>query len=149
MSTSFDWRGVGGVAVGTVAGFGLLAAIGSGAVTGGLSDGGAYLSVARSAAHLLGIASSLALVYYAVRARRRFAGGAFGESATATAVGGAAFAVAFVVMELGHGYGIDVFAAVGDMQLKMAISMVLFTGTAFAFGWGFYRIAGALGGRRS
>ena len=147
MSTSFDWRRVGGVAVAAVAGFGLLAAIGTGAVAGGLSDGGVYLSAARSAAHLLGIASSLALVYYAVQARQRFAGGAFGESATYTAVGGAAFAVAFVVMELNHGFGVDVLAFVGDMQLKMAISMVLFTGTAFAFGWAFYRIAGALGGR--
>lgn len=148
MSTSLDWGRVGGVAVGTVAAFGLLAVVGTGATRSGVADAGAYLAAVRSLAHLLGIAASLALVYYAVRANRRYAGGVFGESATATAVGGAAFAVAFVVMELNHGLDIDVLAGVGDMQLKMAITMVLFTGTTFAFGWAFYRIAGALGGGR-
>lgn len=146
MSTSFDrWR-LGGLAAGVVVAFGLVGAVGTGAVAGEVSAPGAYLSAARSAAHLLGIGSSLVLVYYAVRANRRFAGGALGDSARATAVGGIAFAVAFAVVELEHGLGVDVLAGVGGMQLKMAVNMVLFTGTVFAFGWAFYRITRALAG---
>lgn len=144
MSTSLDRRRLGGVAAAVIAAFGLLGALGTGAGVGEGAGAGTYLSAARSAAHLLGIASSLVLVYYAVRANRRFAGGAFGESATATAVGAMAFAAAFVVSELNNGFGVDVLAGVGDMQMRMAINMVLFTGTVFAFGWAFYRIASAL-----
>lgn len=146
MSTSLDRRRLGGVAAGVVLAFGLIGAVGTGVVVGEVSDPGAYLSAARSAAHLLGIGSSLVLVYYAVRANRRFAGGVLGDSARATAVGALTFAAAFTVVELRHGLGVDVLAGVGDMQLKMAINMVLFTGTVFAFGWAFYRITRVLEG---
>lgn len=146
MSIGFDRRHLGRLAIGTVAALGLLGVLGTGAVAWGLPDADAYLNLARSLVHVLGAAASLLLVYYAVGARRRFAGGAIGEAATATAVGGAAFALAFGVMELNHGLGIDLLAGIGDMQLSMAIQMVLFTGTALAFGWGFARLAGALSG---
>lgn len=146
MGTSFDASRLSGLAALALTVIGVLVIIGTGAVDRGLTGASAYLDVARSVTHLLGIGSSLLLAYYAVQARRRFAGGAFGESATATAIGAGAFAAAFVVIELNHGLGIDVLAGVGDMQLQMAVSMLLFTGTAFAFGWAFARIADALGG---
>lgn len=145
MGTSFDAGRLSGLAAIALAVFGVLVIAGTGAVS-RAADATAYLDAARSATHLLGIGSSLLLAYYAVRARRRFAGGVFGRSATATGVGAGAFAVAFLVMELNHGLGVDVLAWLGDMQLEMAVSMFLFTGTALAFGWAFAEIAGALGG---
>jgi hypothetical protein len=81
-----------------------------------------------------------------VVADRRFAGGVFATSAAYTLAGASVFAVAFLVMELGHSFGIDVFAFVRDMQLAMAVTMFLFTATVFAFGRAYYRIASALGG---
>lgn len=144
MGISLDNRRLGGLAVGAVAAFALIGGAGTGASQ--MGDSGVSLDAARSATHLLGLGSSLLLAHYAVQARRRFAGGVFGESATATAVGAGAFALAFLVMELNHGLGVDLLAGLGGMQLGMAVSMFLFTGTAFAFGWAFAEIADALGG---
>lgn len=146
MATSFGRWQVGRLAAGTVVAFALLAAAGTAAVARGGADAAGALDAARSAAHVLGLAGSVLLAYYAVRARRRFAGGVFATSAAYTLAGAALFAVAFLVMELGHGLGVDVFAFVADMQLTMAITMFLFTGTVFGFGWAYYRIASALGG---
>lgn len=146
MGTSFDRRRLGGVAAGTIAVFALLGVGGTIAGSAQMVEAGAFLATARSIVHLLGIGFSLLLAYYASRARRRFAGGVFATSAGYTLVGATAFAVAFTVMELGHGLGVDVFAFVGEMQMRMAISMVLFTGTVFAFGWAYYRLAVALEG---
>ena len=146
MGTSFQRRRLGGVAAGTVALFGLIGAVGTAAVALQLSDGTSYLSAARSVAHVLGLAASLLLAYYASRARSRFSGGVFATSATYTLVGAVVFAVAFLSMELNHGFGINVLAFAGGMQTMMAIQMVLFTGTVFAFGWAYYRLARALGG---
>lgn len=146
MATSFGrWR-VGRLAAGTVVAFAVLAGAGTAAVMREGGDAAGALAAARSAAHVLGMASSVLLAYYAVRARRRFAGGVFATSAAYTFAGASLFAVAFLVMELGHGFGIDVLAFVADMQLSMAITMFLFTGTVFGFGWAYYRIASALGG---
>ena len=146
MGTSFGQRHIGGLAAGTVVAFALLATAGTAAVVREGANAAGILATARSAAHLLGIAGSVLLAYYAVRARERFAGGVFATSATYTFAGASLFAVAFLVMELGHGFGIDVFAFVGDMQLAMAVSMFLFTATVFGFGWAYYRIASTLGG---
>lgn len=146
MAGSFDRRRMSGLAAGTVVGFALLAAAGTATVILQGSDAAGALAMARSAAHVLGMAGSVLLAYYAVQARRRFAGGVFATSAAYTLAGASMFAVAFLVMELGHGFGIDVFAFVRDMQLAMAVTMFLFTGTVFAFGWAYYRIASALGG---
>lgn len=147
MGTSFDASRLSGLAALALTVLGVLVIVGTGATDRGLAEASAYLDLARSATHFLGLGSSVLLAYYAIQARRRFAGGVFAESATATAVGAVAFAIAFLVMELNHGLGVDVLAVLGDMQLQMAVSMLLFTGTAFAFGWAFARVAGALGGR--
>lgn len=148
MSTALERR-LGGLAIVALATLGVVVVVGTGAVARGLPDAGTYLSTALDVVHLLGLGASLLLAYYALGARRRFAGGALGESAGYTAVGAVAFAVAFFVMELDHGLGIDVLAGVGDPQLAMAISMFLFTGTTIAFGWAFGRFASVLGGTES
>lgn len=146
MGTSVERRRLGGLVVGAIAAFALLGVVGTAAVAWQVSGGASYLAAARSAAHLLGIAASLLLAYYAARARRRFAGGVFATSATYTLIGAVVFATAFLTMELNHGFGVDVLAFAGGMQTAMAIQMVLFTGTVFAFGWAYYRLADALGG---
>lgn len=110
-------------------------------------DASAFVTSVRSLAHLVGITASLMLVYYAYRARTKFSGGVFGESASFVMVGGSVFTVAFVVMELGHGFGLDLLSFVPGMQMKMAVNMVLFTATVFAFGWAFYLTANVLEGR--
>lgn len=92
----------------------------------------------QSVIHILGIVSSLLLGYYGYRARERYKGGALASAATYVIVGALLFALAFLVEELNHGLSINVFEPVGDMQLQMALSMFLFTGTVFAFGWAFY-----------
>lgn len=94
----------------------------------------------QSVIHMLGIAASLLLGYYGNRARERYKGGALAGAATYVIVGALLFALAFLVKELDHGLGINVFAPVGDMHLQMGLSMLLFTGTVFAFGWAFYRM---------
>lgn len=146
MGTSFDASRLSQLAAGVLTVIGALVVAGTGIGSGDVANAGAYLDAARSVTHLFGLGASILLAYYAVQARRRFTGGVFGESATATAVGAGAFAVAFLVMELNHGLGIDVLGGLATMQLEMAVSMLLFTGTVFAFGWAFARIAGALGG---
>lgn len=145
MGTSFRRERVGRLAVGTVVAFALLAAAGTAARMNG-GDAAETLAVARSAAHVLGLAGSVTLAYYAGQARRRFSGGVFATSATYTFLGASMFAGAFLVMELDHGFGIDVFAFIADMQLSMAVTMFLFTGTVFAFGWAYYRLANTLEG---
>lgn len=146
MGTSYDRQSLGRLAVGTVVAFALLGAVGTAAVAWQGSGASGLLDSARSAAHVLGLVASGMLGYYAVRARRRFAGGVFATSATYTLAGASMFAAAFLVMELGHGFGVDVLAFVPGMQLRMAVNMVLFTGTVFAFGWAYYRLAGTLEG---
>ncbi len=100
----------------------------------------------RSIADILGITFSLTVVYYAYRARKQFDVGVFGTAATYTMIGALLFALGFLQMELLNGFGIDLFAFAPGMQSKMAIRMVLFTGSVFAFGWAFYRMGKALEG---
>lgn len=146
MGTSFDASRLSQLAAGVLTVIGALVVAGTGTVSGDMTNAGAYLDAARSATHLLGLGASVLLAYYAVQARRRFTGGVFGDSAGFTALGAGMFAIAFLVMELKHGLGVDVLGGLANMQLEMAVSMLLFTGTVFTFGWAFARIAGALGG---
>lgn len=99
---------------------------------------------ARSAAHVLGFGFSLLLAYYANRAWQQFRGGVYATTASYTLAGAVVFAVAFAVVEIRHDFGVDLLTAVNGMQLKMAVSMVLFTSTVFAFGWAYFRLARAL-----
>ena len=125
---------------------GLFGAVGVAAAQGGHDHGTHFIHSIRSVTHLLGIAFSALLVFYGVKANRRFAGGVFGDAATFTIAGGVLFGLAFLQMELLHGFGIDVLWFLPDMQLTMAFRMVLFTGTVFGFGWAFYRMGNALKG---
>lgn len=135
--------------VGTLVGLGFVGTVGvASASTASQSGGGALLASMRSLAHIVGITASFSLSYYAARARSSFTGGVFGESATYVIVGAVVFGVAFVVMELDHGFGINVVSFISDMQMKMAVNMALFTITVFAFGWAFYRMASTLQGAR-
>ena len=147
METSFDASRLSGLAAFALTVLGVLVIVGTGAVDRGFAEASAYLDLARSATHLLGLGSSTLLAYYAVKARRRFAGGVFGESAVATAIGASAFAITFLVIELNHGLGVDLLGVLADPQLQMAVTMLLFTGAAFAFSWAFAQIADALEGR--
>ena len=97
----------------------------------------------RSVVHIAGIATSLVLAYYAYRARSRFRGGVFATSATYVVVGATGFALAFLNMELQHGFGIVVFDALGR-QARLAVRMGLFAVTVFAFGRAGYLIAETL-----
>lgn len=97
----------------------------------------------RSVVHVLGIATSVVLGYYAYRARTQFSGGVFAESATSTLVGAAMFALAFLHMELQHQFDVMLFAGL-DPQLRHAIRMGLFAATVFAFGRAVSLIAGTL-----
>ena len=97
----------------------------------------------RSVVHIAGIATSLVLAYYAYRARSRFRGGVFATSATYVVVGATGFALAFLNMELQHGFGIVVFDALGR-QARLAVRMGLFAVTVFAFGRAVYLIAETL-----
>lgn len=123
---------------------GIVGLVGVAAAQGGTTT--PNVDSARSVVHILGIVVSLLLVYYGYRASEQFRGGALGEAARYVSVGGVLFAVAFVHQELSHGFGVNVFAPAGGMQMRMALSMFLFTGTVFAFGWAYYQLATELKG---
>lgn len=145
--SSMGRRGRGPSAAGpisVIAGFGVLGIVGT--VGGESQDEAVWLHEARSVAHILGLVFSLLLAYYANRARNRFSGGVYSVSAGYTLAGAVLFAVAFSAVSLRHDFGIDLFAPLGGMQLKMAMSMVLFTGTVFAFGWAYFLLVRAVRG---
>lgn len=112
----------------------------------GHDQGAQFVHSLRSVTHILGITFSALLVFYGVKARQRFAGGVFGEAATFTIASGVLFGLAFLQMELLHGFDINVLWFISDMQLVMALRMILFTATVFGFGWAFYRMGNALKG---
>lgn len=131
-----------GIVVATFAG--LVGLVGVAAAQGGTTT--PNVDSARSVVHILGIVVSLLLVYYGYRASEQFRGGALGEAARYVMIGGGLFTAAFLHQELNHGLGINVFAPAGGMQMQMALSMFLFTGTVFAFGWAYYQLAMELKG---
>lgn len=135
--TATDRRTLAGLSGGIIAGFAVLGIIGA-------VGGAVLLDGARSAAHVLGFGFSLLLAYYANRAWQQFRGGVYATTASYTLAGAVVFAVAFAVVEIRHDFGVDLLTAVNGMQLKMAVSMVLFTSTVFAFGWAYFRLARAL-----
>lgn len=130
--------------IATLAFGGVLLMAGVAAATQGGSGMTRQAASVRSIVHILGMVTSLLLASYGYQARERFKGGVLGSAASAVIVGALMFAVAFLVEELDHGFGINIFNPVGDMQLQMALSMILFTGTVFAFGWAFYTISDEL-----
>lgn len=97
----------------------------------------------RSVVHIVGIATSGVLGYYAYRAREQFSGGVFATSATYTVVGAAGFALAFLNMELQHQFDVLLFAGLGRQGL-LAVRMGLFALTVFAFGRAVSLVAGTL-----
>lgn len=130
-----------------VSAVGLFGAVGvAAAQSGGHDHGAEFLNSLRSVTHIFGIVASSMLVLYGMKARRRFAGGVFGEAATFSIIGGVLFGLGFFQMELLHGFGINVFGFIPDMQLMMGLRMILFTGTVFGFGWAFYQMGNALKG---
>lgn len=125
---------------------GLFGAVGVASAQGGGDQGAAFVDSVRSVAHIVGIVFSLLVAYYGYRAKQQFHGGIFGDAAVYIVVGGVVFALAFLQMELSHGFGVDVLAFAPSMQMAMGIRMVMFTITVFAFGWAFYRMGSALKG---
>lgn len=128
--------------------FGLAALVVVGVLTStpvAAQSGGATPAVdsLRSIVHILGILTAAILGYYAYRARSQFRGGVFATSATYTVVGASVFALAFLNMELQHGFDIVLFDALGR-QGRLAIRMGLFAITVFAFGRAVYLVAETL-----
>lgn len=109
--------------------------------------GAEFVDAVMSVAHIVGIVASLLLVYYAYRARKKFAGGVIGNSATYVMIGGLTFTIAFLNRELSHGFGVNLTGSL-DMQMQMAVNMALFTVTVFAFGYAYYITASIFGGGR-
>ena len=131
---------------GLLTAIGLFGVVGVASAQGAGDEGTALLHSVRSVAHIVGIVFSLLVAYYGYRSRKQFQGGVFGDVAVYIILGGFVFALAFVQMELLHGFGINVLGFASGMQMAMGIRMVLFTATVFAFGWAFYRMGSALKG---
>ena len=86
--------------------------------------------VARTAAHLVGIAGGLGIVYYAVTVHARTRGSTLGRSMFLVGVGTALFVLVFLGMESQHLLGVDLWyfadtMAVTQLWFMLALTAVM------------------------
>lgn len=102
--------------------------------------------VARTAAHLVGIAGGLGIVYYAETVRRRTEGSTLGRSMLLFEVGTALFVLVFLGMETEHLFGVRLWYFADTMAITQLWYMIALASVMLLYTAAYRNIVVEIGG---